>query len=189
MTTKKILNQSIEALLNSQVILYTTDTVWGLGCDATNIDAVAKIFKLKNRIESKSLVVLVSSIDMFKSLAKNKILTCFHKYINIDDINKACKEGYSSEYFMLSTGISDADFDRLSQQYEQLKDNNIDLRFVCIDVANGYMFKLIEFCKRVRELMPEVTIVAGNVVSREITEELIIVEIADIEFSASNSEE
>ena len=64
MTTKKILNQSIEVLLNSQVILYPTDTVWGLGCDATNIDAVAKIFKLKNRVESKSLVVLVSSIEM-----------------------------------------------------------------------------------------------------------------------------
>ena len=67
MTTKKILNQSIEALLNSQVILYPTDTVWGLGCDATNIDAVAKIFKLKNRIESKSLVVLVSSIEMLST--------------------------------------------------------------------------------------------------------------------------
>ena len=64
MTTKKILNQSIEVLLNSQVILYPTDTVWGLGCDATNIDAVAKIFKLKNRVESKSLVVLVSSMEM-----------------------------------------------------------------------------------------------------------------------------
>ena len=67
MTTKKILNQSIEALLNSQVILYPTDTVWGLGCDATNIDAVAKIFKLKNRVESKSLVVLVSSIEMLRT--------------------------------------------------------------------------------------------------------------------------
>jgi len=67
LTTKKILNQSIEALLNSQVILYPTDTVWGLGCDATNIDAVAKIFKLKNRIESKSLVVLVSSIEMLRT--------------------------------------------------------------------------------------------------------------------------
>jgi len=67
LTTKKILNQSIEALLNSQVILYPTDTVWGLGCDATNIDAVAKIFKLKNRIETKSLVVLVSSIEMLRT--------------------------------------------------------------------------------------------------------------------------
>ena len=64
MTTKKILNQSIEVLLNSQVILYPTDTVWGLGCDATNVDAVAKIFKLKNRVDSKSLVVLVSSMEM-----------------------------------------------------------------------------------------------------------------------------
>ena len=70
MTTKKILNQSIEALLNSQVILYPTDTVWGLGCDATNIDAVAKIFKLKNRVESKSLVVLVSSIEMLAYLCR-----------------------------------------------------------------------------------------------------------------------
>ena len=64
---KKIFNQSIEALLNSHVILYPTDTVWGLGCDATSIDAVAKIFKLKNRVESKSLVVLVSSIKMLCS--------------------------------------------------------------------------------------------------------------------------
>ena len=67
MTTKKILNRSIEALLNSEVILYPTDTVWGLGCDATNIDAVAKIFKLKSRVESKSLVVLVSSIEMLRT--------------------------------------------------------------------------------------------------------------------------
>ena len=64
---KKILDQSIEALLNSQVILYPTDTVWGIGCDATSIDAVAKIFKLKNRVESKSLVVLVSSTEMLCS--------------------------------------------------------------------------------------------------------------------------
>ena len=65
--TKKISDQSIEALHNKQIILYPTDTVWGLGCDATDIDAVNKIFKLKNRVESKSLVVLVSSIEMLCS--------------------------------------------------------------------------------------------------------------------------
>ena len=54
----------VRILSLGKTILYPTDTVWGLGCDATNIDAVAKIFKLKNRIESKSLVVLVSSIEM-----------------------------------------------------------------------------------------------------------------------------
>tara|TARA_B110000008_G_scaffold1836_1_gene1747 strand:- start:3130 stop:3687 length:558 start_codon:yes stop_codon:yes gene_type:complete len=54
----------VRTLSLGKTILYPTDTVWGLGCDATSIDAVAKIFKLKNREESKSLVVLVSSIEM-----------------------------------------------------------------------------------------------------------------------------
>ena len=54
----------VRILSLGKTILYPTDTVWGLGCDATNIDAVAKIFELKNRVESKSLVVLVSSIEM-----------------------------------------------------------------------------------------------------------------------------
>ena len=48
--TKKISDQSIEALHKKQIILYPTDTVWGLGCDATDVDAVDKIFKLKNNI-------------------------------------------------------------------------------------------------------------------------------------------
>lgn len=116
----------------------------------------------------------VSSIDMFKALSKNKILTCFHKYINLDEVIEACKEGYSSDYFMLSTGISDADLKRVTDHHKVLEKENITLKFVCVDVANGYMFKLIDFCKNLRELMPHVTIVAGNVVSREITEELII---------------
>lgn len=47
-------------------ILYPTDTVWGIGCDATESVAVAKIYKLKNREESKSLIILVSSINMLK---------------------------------------------------------------------------------------------------------------------------
>ena len=53
-------------LENGKVILYPTDTVWGLGCDATNFEAVSKIYQLKNRKESKSLIVLVSSINMLK---------------------------------------------------------------------------------------------------------------------------
>ena len=116
----------------------------------------------------------VSSVEMFKSLSKNKMLTCFHKYIDLEQVIEACKNGFSSEYFMLSTGITDDDFERLVRNKQQLEENGITLKFVCIDVANGYMFKLIDFCKRVRALMPNVTLIAGNVVSREITEELII---------------
>lgn len=53
-------------LKEGKTILYPTDTVWGLGCDANNFDAVAKVYQLKNRAESKSLIVLVSSVTMLK---------------------------------------------------------------------------------------------------------------------------
>ncbi|TYP98822.1 L-threonylcarbamoyladenylate synthase [Tenacibaculum adriaticum] len=58
--------ESIKSLENGKAILYPTDTVWGLGCDATNEEAVAKIYKIKKREESKSLIVLVSSLNMLK---------------------------------------------------------------------------------------------------------------------------
>ena len=116
----------------------------------------------------------VSSIDMFKRLAENKMLCCFHKYIDIDEVIGACNDGYNSDYFIISTGITDTDYTTLKKNIGIFKKNNIEVQFVCIDVANGYMFKLIEFCKRVRELLPNVTLMAGNVVSREITEELLI---------------
>ena len=120
----------------------------------------------------------VSSVEMFKGLARNQMLTCFHKYININDIITVCNsnehEYYNSDYFILSTGITDNDFGNLEKNVKLLTENGIELKFVCIDVANGYMFKLIDFCKRIRELLPNVTLIAGNVVSREITEELVI---------------
>tara|TARA_B100001057_G_scaffold477955_1_gene547874 strand:- start:614 stop:1660 length:1047 start_codon:yes stop_codon:yes gene_type:complete len=116
----------------------------------------------------------ISSIEMFKQLSSQKFLTCFHKYIKIDDVISACKEGYDSKYFILSTGITDNDFANIVFQVEKLKKNNIDTHFICIDVANGYMFKLLEFCKKMRSRFPNVTLIAGNVVTREIVEELSI---------------
>jgi L-threonylcarbamoyladenylate synthase len=53
-------------LNKGKIILYPTDTIWGLGCDATDTKSVAKIYELKNRVESKSLIVLVSSLHMLK---------------------------------------------------------------------------------------------------------------------------
>ena len=60
------LAHAIADLKSGKIILYPTDTVWGLGCDATNSIAVSRVFKLKNREESKSLVVLMSSLEMLK---------------------------------------------------------------------------------------------------------------------------
>lgn len=65
MTTE--INKCLEILKSGGIILYPTDTVWGIGCDATNAEAVAKIFKLKQRAEAKSLIVLVASDAMLQN--------------------------------------------------------------------------------------------------------------------------
>ena len=60
-----------EELLVGNVILYPTDTVWGIGCDAENAEAVKKIFKIKEREESKSMIVLVSDVEMLRRYIEN----------------------------------------------------------------------------------------------------------------------
>ena len=61
---KTELLHTLDALKSHKVILYPTDTVWGIGCDATDAMAVAKIFAIKQRKESKSLIILVDSSEM-----------------------------------------------------------------------------------------------------------------------------
>ncbi|MDD3274058.1 MAG: L-threonylcarbamoyladenylate synthase [Bacteroidales bacterium] len=61
---RKAVDEAVKVLREGGVILYPTDTVWGLGCDATNPKAVEKIFKIKRREESKSLIMLVDGPDM-----------------------------------------------------------------------------------------------------------------------------
>lgn len=58
-------------LKNKQTILYPTDTIWGIGCDATNVDAVKKIYDIKQREESKALICLVSSFEMLISYVED----------------------------------------------------------------------------------------------------------------------
>lgn len=65
-----VLSQALKVLREGGVILYPTDTVWGLGCDATNPAAVARIFQIKRRSDSKSLVLLASDMDMVARYVK-----------------------------------------------------------------------------------------------------------------------
>ena len=69
---------------------------------------------------------------------------------------------------------------KLNENIRKLRQSNIELRFICIDVANGYMSKLIGFCRKVRELYPNTVIIAGNVVTRELVEELILNGLVDV---------
>ncbi|HLN20391.1 MAG TPA: L-threonylcarbamoyladenylate synthase [Bacteroidales bacterium] len=66
MTFAEDIQRCLDALRKGGTIIYPTDTIWGLGCDATDVKAVEKIFSIKAREESKSLLILVSSIGMLE---------------------------------------------------------------------------------------------------------------------------
>jgi len=64
------INKALATLKKGGVILYPTETIWGIGCDATNTDAIAKIYKLKKRVDSKALISLVANKQQLKSITK-----------------------------------------------------------------------------------------------------------------------
>lgn len=66
---EEIIN-AYEVIKEGGIILYPTDTVWGIGCDATNPDAVAKIYKLKQRAETQSMIVLMNDEKMIYNVFK-----------------------------------------------------------------------------------------------------------------------
>ena len=95
------------------------------------------------------------TIEMALELQKHRVLTCLHKYYTVDDLGgKPIDFGYCA----ISTGISDKDLLNLDEIVR-----TIDPKFICVDVANGYMSKFIEKCKEIREKYPDKIIIAGNV--------------------------
>ena len=86
-------NKCLEILDKGGLILYPTDTVWGIGCDATIDSAIKKVFKLKQRSDSKALISIVSSYDQLKKLIHVNKEIYFEKpttviYNNIKGISK-----------------------------------------------------------------------------------------------------
>lgn len=65
------IHNAYQVIQNGGIILYPTDTVWGIGCDATNPEAVKKIYKLKKRAESKSMIVLMNGEKMMYNVFKD----------------------------------------------------------------------------------------------------------------------
>ncbi|MFH1121378.1 MAG: L-threonylcarbamoyladenylate synthase [Bacteroidota bacterium] len=68
--TASEISRTLKVLKDGGIILYPTDTIWGIGCDALNPRAIDKVYKIKKRIESKSLIILVDSFEML------------HKYVD-----------------------------------------------------------------------------------------------------------
>lgn len=71
MTQQQDIKNAVEILRKGGVILYPTDTVWGIGCDATNADAVKRVYQIKHRDDSKALICLVDSDARLQRYVKN----------------------------------------------------------------------------------------------------------------------
>lgn len=105
-------------------------------------------------------------------LSKHKIITTFHKYYTISEYEEFFSSFDNPDYVSYTLGIRERDIDQLK---EMINSGLMDkFSFVCIDVPNGYLEKFLETIRLVRELLPEHIIIAGNVVSNEMTEEIIL---------------
>ncbi|XP_026750477.1 GMP reductase 1-like isoform X1 [Galleria mellonella] len=113
----------------------------------------------------------VGTFEMAQELSKHGLFTCIHKYYTIEEWKKFAENHPEClEQMAASSGTADADFERLSDILNNVK----DLKFVCLDVANGYSQHFVEYVRRVRAAFPTHTIIAGNVVTGEMVEELIL---------------
>lgn len=71
MTREEDIKNAVDVLRRGGIILYPTDTVWGIGCDATNADAVKKIYEIKHRDDSKAMICLVDSDNRLQRYVRN----------------------------------------------------------------------------------------------------------------------
>mgnify|MGYP001462188168 CR=1 FL=1 len=115
----------------------------------------------------------VGTMEMADVLATGKIFTCLVKTYTAEELIKYFYgDGLDrTEYVAMSIGTSDHDYYKLVNVYEKCEDN---LKYVCMDIANGYSEHFADAIRRVRKEFPHLVIIAGNVVTREMTEELIL---------------
>jgi|TARA_R110000744_G_scaffold28866_1_gene69208 GMP reductase len=121
----------------------------------------------------------VGTFEMADTLAKQNIFTCLVKTYSLEELIEFFDIDYfgkpfqveRSKYTAMSIGTGKDDFAKLSAVIGAVGDL---LKYVCIDIANGYSNHFAEHVKRVRDAFPNIVIIAGNVVTGEMTEELIL---------------
>lgn len=114
----------------------------------------------------------VGTFEMAIVLAEKKLFTAIHKHYSVDEWNRfLAKAPLGIEnYIALSTGTGSHDFEKIAE----LITANPQLKYICIDVANGYSEHFVSFVKQTRKKYIDKVIIAGNVVTGEMVEELLL---------------
>jgi len=140
----------------------------------SEVDLV-KFYKFKHsRYEYEGIPIMAANMDgvgtmsMATALSQHRLFTCLIKSYN-RDIEHFDAFRVNRDYYAVSTGTGDADFRNLNTIV-----TGIGAQFICIDVANGYSEHFGDFIEAVRNRWPDKTIIAGNVVTADMTQELIL---------------
>lgn len=117
----------------------------------------------------------VGTFGMAKELAIHGMATALHKHYSLEDLLAFYKANVTpTNTIFYSLGIAEQDYKKF-QEFDRICDGEgIDLNYVCVDVANGYSETFARFISKLREKYPDKVIMAGNVVTDEMTEELIL---------------
>jgi len=114
----------------------------------------------------------VGTFEMADKLAEGEIFTCLVKTYSADELIEYFMGPIErSECVAMSIGTSDSDYNKL---FQVKKECDTRLKYVCMDIANGYSDHFAQHVRKVRAEFPDLVIIAGNVVTREMTEELIL---------------
>ncbi len=115
----------------------------------------------------------VGTLAMAQSLTPFKALVALHKFYKVEELVEFfTNHPKCLPHALISTGITDDDYSKLK---DALKREELhDIMGICIDAANGYTEAFVEFVRKARETFPQMTIIAGNVVTGEMVEELLL---------------
>ena len=109
------------------------------------------------------------TFEVYGVLSSRKIITCFHKFYTVKDFKEKIKKTLlDPDYFMISTDIQESNFSNLYEIISITK-----AKWVCIDITNEKTLYSVNYCKKIRESFPDIIIVAGNVLTKEATINLI----------------
>jgi len=113
----------------------------------------------------------VGIFSVAKEFAKNSLFTTIHKHYSVEEWVEFARNNLETlKYCAVSSGISEQDFSKLQQIMKAVP----ELQYICLDVANGYTEYFVQFVKDVRATFSDKTIIAGNVVTGEMVEELLL---------------
>lgn len=143
-----------------------------------SVVSLSRKFKFKNsENEWEGIPIIAANMDtvgtfeMAVELAKHQLITAVHKHYSLEDWKSFYKENQNIlDYVSVSTGTGNKDAELLEKVIKACP----ALRFICIDVANGYSEHFVSFVRKVREKYPDKIIIAGNVVTGEMVEELLL---------------